>query len=373
MKIEWTNLRRQHAALRAELTAAFSQVLESGKFVLGPELEQFEAELASYVGSGYGIGVKTCTDALFLSLKVLGIGPEDEVITTPFTFVSTAEVIAQVGATPVFCDIDPVTFNIDVGSIDEKISEKTKALIPVHLYGQPVDLTALSRIADEHDLKVIEDAAQALGAEWKGKRVCSFGHLACISFYPTKNLSCLGDGGIVLTDNEKMAKMLRRLRVHGSAEQYSYSLLGYANRLDELQAAFLRIKLRHLDEWNSRRQVLASRYDEALGEYLQVPTTLSDTRHVYHQYTLRTPRRDELRAFLSARSIPTGVYYPIPLHLQPAYSYLGYRAGDLPHSEAAAKEVLSLPIDPFLTDDEHEWVIGNVLQFFSEGSSQRRG
>jgi dTDP-4-amino-4,6-dideoxygalactose transaminase len=300
---------------------------------------------------------------------VLGIDAEDEVVTTPFTFVSTAEVIAQAGAKPVFCDIDPDTFNIDVASVEERLSEKTKALIPVHLYGQPVNLSHLTEIAETHNLKIIEDAAQAVGAEWKNKRVCSFGEFACISFYPTKNLSALGDGGVVLTNDDKMATMLRRLRVHGSAEQYSYSLLGYANRLDELQAAFLRIKLRHLDGWNKRRHSLASRYDEALGEYVQVPRTLDGASHVYHQYTIRTPQRDDLRAFLREQSIPTGVYYPIPLHVQPAYSYLGYRAGDFPHSEAAAKEVLSLPIDPFLTDDEQGWVIDKILQFFGKESS----
>jgi len=373
MKIDWPNLRRQHASLQKELKQAFAEILESGIFVLGPQLKQFETEIANYVGRKYGVGVKSGTDALFLSLRAMEIGPGDEVITTPFTFVSTVEVVAQLGATPVFCDIDPTTFNINADAVKSRISTKTRAVIPVHLYGQAADLLLLMDVSKAHGLRVIEDAAQAVGAEYKGKKVGAWGDTACVSFYPTKNLSCLGDGGIIVTDDEQLMEILRRLRVHGSSEQYRYISLGYSNRLDELQAAFLRIKLRHLDEWNRRRRILAKKYDEALAEYVQIPVVDAEAHHVYHQYTIRTNQRDSLRSFLGDQGIRTGVYYPLPLHLQPAYSHLGYRKGDFPNAEAASEEVLSLPIDPYLSDDEQNWVIAKVQNFFEMGSTQRRG
>lgn len=372
MKIEWANLKRQHTSLQNELKKVFTEILESGKFVLGPQLEKFETEMAQYVGCKYGIGVKSGTDALFLSLKGLGIGPGDEVITTPFTFVSTAEVVALLGAKPVFCDIDPNTFNLEIGGVENRISKNSRAVIPVHLYGQAAELAPLMDLAKKHDLIVIEDAAQAVGAEYRGKKVGSWADAACISFYPTKNLSSLGDGGIILTDNEQLMRILKRLRIHGSSEEYCYISLGYANRLDELQAGFLRIKLKYLDEWNRRRRLLAERYDEILSEYVKIPVTNSHARHVYHLYTIRTPERDALRSFLKDQGIPCGIYYPLPLHLQPAYSYLGYRKGDFPNAETTSREVLSLPVDPFLSDDEQSWVIENVVKFFRTRSNRPR-
>ncbi len=373
MKIQWTNLRRQHLGLQEELKSVFGQTMNDGTFVLGPRLQQFEAEIAQYVGCKHGIGVKTGTDALFLSLKGLDIGPGDEVITTPFTFVSTVEVVALLGAKPVLCDIDPDTFNIDVDAIEDEISEKTKVIMPVHLYGQPAEMTRLMDIANKRDLIVVEDAAQALGAEYKGKKAGSWGRTSCVSFYPTKNLSCLGDGGMIITDDDQLTEVLRKLRIHGSSEQYRYVSLGYANRLDELQAAFLSIKLKHLDEWNERRRVLAGRYDEALREYVTIPPIDPHSQHVYHQYTIRTNQQGPLRSFLREQGIPSGVYYPLPLHLHPAYSYLGYKEGDFPKAETASKEVLSLPIDPHLLDDEHEWVVQNVVKFFRMESTRLRG
>lgn len=373
MKVEWPNLRRQHLDLEKELKEVFGEILESGIFVLGPQLKQFETEIANYVGCRYGIGVKSGTDALFLSLRGLGVGPQDEVVTTPFTFVSTVEVVVLLGAKPVFCDIEPNTFNLNVDAVESRISKNTKAIIPVHLYGQAVELAPLMDIAKVHNLIVVEDAAQAVGAEYKSKKVGTWGHASCISFYPTKNLSCLGDGGIILTDDEQLMRILRRFRVHGSSEQYRYISLGYANRLDELQAAFLRIKLKHIDEWNRRRCILAKRYNEALAEYVRTPVINPDAQHVYHQYTIRTNQRDSLRSFLGEQGIRTGVYYPLPLHLQPAYAHLGYRRGDFPNAEVASQEVLSLPIDPYLSDGEQEWVIKNVAKFFEMGPSQLRG
>jgi dTDP-4-amino-4,6-dideoxygalactose transaminase len=366
MKIEWYNLRRQNRSLGGQLQQAFAEILEAGVFVLGPQLEQFEKEIANYVGCGHGIGVKSGTDALFMSLSGLGVGPGDEVITTPFTFVSSAEVVVHLGAKPVFCDIDPHTFNLDISQVEDQISKNTKAILPVHLYGLASEMAQLMDIAEKHSLVVVEDAAQALGAEYEGKKVGNWGHAACVSFYPTKNLSCLGDGGIILTDDEELTELLRRLRVHGSAEQYRYTSLGYSNRLDELQAAFLRIKLKHVDEWNQRRRALAERYDQALSKYVTIPASDSGAGHVYHQYTIKTSERDSLRSFLKDQGIPSGVYYPLPLHLQPAYAQLGYREGDFPVAEACSAEVLSLPVDPHLSDDEHEWIVQNVVDFFEK-------
>jgi len=366
MKVAFIDLKKQHKPIKKELTQAFKKVFNNGQFILGEEVKQFESEVASYVGVKYGIGVSNCTNALLLSLKALGIGSGDEVITTPFTFVATAEVIAILGAKPVFCDIDPKTFNINPEKIPEKITNKTKAILPVHLYGQPADMDKITNIARVHNVKIVEDMAQALGAVYKDKRVGSFGDTSAISFFPTKNLSALGDAGMVLTNDDGLASRLRALRVHGASKKYQHEFLGYNDRLDELQAAFLRVKFRYMDEWNAIRKKIALRYNDGLKDVVTIPHIAPQNQTIYHQYTIRTPGRDELQQYLNKKKIATAIHYPIPLHLQPAFRYLGHKEGDFPESEKAAREVLSLPIHHNLTDKEVDYVITTIRKFFKK-------
>ncbi len=366
MKVPFIDLNRQHKPMKKELMQAFEKVFDSSQFVLGEEVKQFEEEVASYIGSKYAIGVSNCTNALLLSLKALDVGSGDEVITTPFTFVATAEVIALVGAKPVFCDIDPQNFNIDPDKIESAITKKTKAILPVHLYGQAVDMDKIMHIARENNLKVVEDMAQAIGAKYKGNRVGIFGDTACISFFPTKNLSALGDAGMILTNSEELDRKLRAFRVHGASKKYRHDFLGYNDRLDAIQAAFLRIKLQYLDKWNERRQQIAKKYDNGLKDVVQVPYIHPDNETVYHQYTIRTPRRDGLRQYLTDKGISTAIHYPMPLHLQEAFEYLGYKEGDFPEAEKAAREVMSLPIQHIITDEEVDYVISSVRNYFDK-------
>ncbi|GAI14501.1 unnamed protein product, partial [marine sediment metagenome] len=298
--------------IKKELMQAFERMLDSSQFILGEEVKQFEAEVASYIGTKYAIGVSNGTNALLLSLKALGIGSGDEIITTPFTFVATAEVIALLGAKPVFCDIDPHTFNINPDMIVDFITDKTKAILLVHLYGQPADMDKIMQIAKDNDLKVVEDMAQAIGAKYKGKKVGIFGDTACISFFPTKNLNALGDAGMILTNDEELDKKLRAFRIHGASKKYYHDFLGYNDRLDAIQAAFLRIKLKYLDQWNERRRQIAEKYDATLKDVVQIPLIHPDNETIYHQYTIRTPKRDELRQYLTEQGIGTAIYYPIP-------------------------------------------------------------
>ena len=358
------DLKAQYQSIKDEIDAAVLGVMESGQFVLGPNVKALEAEVAEYVGCRYGIGVASGTDALRLALTALGIGPGDEVITTPFTFVATANTISHTGARPVFVDIDPRTFNIAPAAVEAAITQRTKAIVPVHLYGQPAEMSAIMDIARRHNLYVIEDCAQAIGAEENGRRVGSFGDVACFSFYPTKNLGAYGDGGMVTTNHPQIAERVDVLRRHGGKTKYYHEVLGFNSRLDEIQAALLRVKLRHLDHWQAQRRRVAARYDELLAALdVETPFVRAGVTHVYHQYTIRTPRRDALRQFLKDRGIGTMVYYPLPLHLQKMYQDLGYVEGSLPASEGAAREVLSLPMYPELTEEQIQRVVEAIAEF----------
>jgi len=360
------DLKAQYQSIKDEIDEAVLGVMASGYFVLGPNVKALEAEVAKYVGCQYGVGVASGTDALRLSLEALDIGPGDEVITTPFTFVATANTISHAGARPVFVDIDPHTYNIVPAQIEAAITERTKAVLPVHLYGQPAEMDEIVDIAQRHNLYVIEDCAQAIGAEDDGRRVGSFGDLACFSFYPTKNLGAFGDAGLVTTNDPELAERVTVLRQQGSKTRYYHDVLGFNSRLDEMQAALLRVKLRHLDDWQARRGQIATQYDEALGGLdLEIPLVRPGVTHVYHQYTIRVTRRDDLHEFLQEHGVGSMIYYPLPLHLQKMYDDLGYAEGSLPVSEAAGREVLSLPMYPELTDEQIELVVEVIGEFLN--------
>lgn len=368
MHVPIVDLQAQYHALRDEIDKAIACVLESGRFILGENVQRLEEEVAAYCGARFGIGVASGTDALELSLAALGIRAGDEVITTPFTFGATTEVIVRLGAKPVYVDIDPDTYHIDVTAIERVITPRTRAILPVDLFGQMTDRESLWRIAQEHRLSLINDSAQAIGAQQNGEAVASWGHATAISFYPTKNLGAFGDGGIVLTNDEEIARRLRQLRVHGAeGGAYFYKVAGYCSRLDEIQAAVLRVKLRYLDIWNERRRHNARRYMELLqGTRASLPRTAPGNLHTYHQFTIRHPQRDALQQYLKEHGIATAVYYPLPLHLQEAYRCLGYRRGDFPHAELAAEEVLSLPVHPELREEQVEYVAAMVRRFEEE-------
>ncbi|MBA7652646.1 dTDP-3-amino-3,4,6-trideoxy-alpha-D-glucose transaminase [subsurface metagenome] len=346
--------------------------MSSGSYILGSNVRSVEDEVARYCGVKCAVGVASGTDALVLALSALGIGREDEVITTPFTFFATAEAITQVGAKPVFVDIEEESFNIDPTKIEEKITEKTKAIIPVHLYGQSASMEPIMEIAGRHNLHVIEDAAQAFGAEHNfsqsTKKVGSIGELGCLSFYPTKNLGGCGDGGMILTEDEEIAERLRILRVHGARALYLHSLVGYNSRLDELQAAVLRVKLKHVDSWIEMRREKAFLYDDLLSSLkglVSVPYQVPYARHTFCVYTIRAAQRDKLRDYLTRKEIGTRVYYPLSLHLQKVYAHLGCKRGDFPVSEKASGEVISLPMYPELKEEQIELVAREIKNFFS--------
>ncbi len=349
------DLRRQHAALREELLAAMARVLDSSSFVLGAEGAALERELSALVGVRHAIGVGSGTDALRLSLAALDVGPGDEVITSAFSFVASASTIVMAGATPVFVDIDPETFALDVAAAERAVTPRTRAIVPVHLYGHPASMDAVAALARAHRLAVIEDAAQAVGAAWQGRAVGAWGDVACLSFYPTKNLGACGDAGMVLTDRDDLAERLRRLRHHGDGGRYRHVELGYASRLDELQAAVLRVKLRRLPAWTDARRRLAARYGRLLaGLPLVLPVERPEARHVYHLYTVRHPQRDALAKALADQGVGTAVHYPIPVPGQPMFGATAGRGW--PEAWRAAREVLALPCFPALTDDEQERV-----------------
>jgi dTDP-4-amino-4,6-dideoxygalactose transaminase len=359
------DLKRQYKALENEINEALVRVAASGNYVLGPEVKGFEDEFARYVGANHAVGVGNGTDALRMALKALNVGPGDEVITVPFTFVATAEAIAELGARPVFVDIDPRTFNMDPGLVEKVITQRTKGILPVHLYGQVADTDALGRICEAHGLFMLEDAAQAAGAARNGRKAGSIGTAAVFSFYPTKNLSAMGDGGIITTNDPALAERIRLLRVHGSAKKYEHKELGYNSRLDEMQAAVLRVKLPHLEAWNARRREIARIYDAELAGLVETPFVEPGCEHTYHQYTIIAERRDELAAFLKEQGIGTAIHYPLPLHLQPSFAYLGYKPGDFPVAESMAKRVLSLPVFPELSDEEVHEVASAIKRFYS--------
>ncbi len=371
MRVPLLDLKAQHKIVGKEISSAIEEVLESGYYVLGPNVKKLEEEIAAYCRVKYAIGVASGTDALKLSLISMGIGKGDEVIVPPFTFISTVEVITQIGASPVFTDIEEETFNIDAEKIEEAITEKTKAILPVHLYGHAAQMEKIISLARKYNLKVIEDAAQALGTEclFSGifSKVGSLGDAGCLSFFPTKLLGAYGDGGMVLTNNEEIAEKIRVLRAHGLNGDYSYCLSGYNSRLDELQGAILRVKLKYLDDWINMRRQKAHFYNELLTSFsssgLKIPQEASYARHNYGVYTIRSLQRDHLKEYLTKRGIETKVYYPLPLHLEEIHKGLGYKKGDFPVAEKASREVLSLPIYPELTEDKIELVTGEIGKF----------
>ncbi len=345
------DLKAQYHSIKPEIDAAIAGVLESSQFVLGEAVAAFEKEFARFCGTEQAIALNSGTSALHLALLAAGVGAGDEVITTPFTFVATVAAILYCGARPVLVDIDPNSFNIDPAGIEKAVTLRTKAIIPVHLYGQPADMDAITEIASRHRLVVIEDAAQAHGAEYKGRRAGSLGALGCFSFYPVKNLGAYGEGGAVTTSNPEHARTVRMLRDWGTDKKYHHQLKGYNYRMEGLQGAILGVKLRHLERWTEARRAHARLYDELLaGSEVCTPQAMPDARHVYHAYTVRSTERDQLQKTLAAAGVQTAIHYPVPVHLQPAYSDLGYRAGAFPHAETAAMQVLSLPVFPEMTE-----------------------
>jgi len=394
------DLRRQYDGLRADVLAAIARVCDSQSFILGPEVEALEREIAALTGAACAVGCASGTEALWLALVAAGVKPGDSVITTPFSFFASASAIVRAGATPVFVDVDPGTLNLDATLVGRRLRDRqaaptqpanVRAILPVHLYGQCADMDRFDRIAQEFEVAIVEDAAQAIGAEWSGRGAGSLGITAAFSFYPTKNLSAYGDAGIVTTSCPQMAEHMRQLRNHGSPRRYYHHEFGWNGRMDAIQAAVLRVKLGHIADWNQSRQQHAATYDRLFAESWLTSRQASDqasgqtssqtsdkscapvrllsrspqAKHVFHQYVIRAQRRDELRQFLADRKIGSEIYYPLPLHLQPAFSYLGLKAGDLPVAEQAAREVLALPMFPELTEAEIQWVVESIADFYS--------
>ena len=391
MNIALIDLKAQYESLSDELNKAALEVLSSANYILGKNVVEFEKEFAEYIGVKHAISVGNGTDALVIALKAMGIGEGDEVITTPFTFFATAESISAVGATPVFVDVDKNTFNIDVTKIEEKITSKTKAIMPVHIFGQSADMDEINKIAKKHNLLVIEDACQAIGGKYKGRNIGSLGDVACFSFFPTKNLGCAGDGGMIVTDNDDLAVIIRALRTHGSGENgqkafnllngveedimqaesgndtvynplkyYNY-LIGYNSRLDAIQAALLRVKLKEIDNWNSKRREIVDIYNNEFKELdLVTPVCDDKNEHVYHMYILQSENRNEVLERLKERGVATGVYYPVPLHLQKVYKNLGYKEGDMPVSEYLSHRTFAIPVYPELTEEQIKYIVESI-------------
>ena len=365
MRVPILDLKAQYAAIKQQVTRAIGEVCENQAFALGPAVAEFEQNVAAYCGSKHAVGVSSGTDALLVSLMALGIKPGDEVITTPFSFFATAGCIVRVGARPVFADVDPDSFNIAPSGIEEKINDRTSAIIPVHLFGQIAEMEAITEIAKRHDLSVIEDAAQAIGASRNGSKAGNFGDYGCFSFYPTKNLGGFGDGGLVTTNNDVLADDIRTLRDHGQKPRYFYKVIGGNFRLDGIQGAVLNVKLKYLDEWNEKRRQNAALYGGLFaGSPVRTPAIDPDNVSIYHQYTVTVPERDKLQKYLADNEIGSAVFYPKPLHLQDCFRELGYKQGDMPVAERLCNEVLSLPVYPELTPEQIEYVAGTVLKFY---------
>jgi dTDP-4-amino-4,6-dideoxygalactose transaminase len=367
------DIQSQYRALKSEIDSAVLRVLESGQAILGPEVAAFEKESAEYCGAKYAVGCGSGTDALVLALHALGVGPGDEVIVPPFTFFATVSSVCRVGATPVFADIDPLTFNIDPAEIEAKITDRTRAIIPVHLYGQCCDMNEIRRIAEEHGIDVVEDAAQSFGAEYAGVKCGTLGAISAFSFYPTKNIGTLGDAGLVTTDDADLAKKLVALRVHGSEVKYYHKYLGYNMRLDAVHAAILRVKLPHVPKWLSGRETAAKRYDamlekHQLGGFLQKPVAKPNRRHVFNQYVVRVPaaHRDPLVKHMKDNNVGVEVYYPLALHQQECFKYLGYRTGDFPVSEEATRTVLALPMFPEITEAQQDRALSVISGYLNQ-------
>ena len=402
MKVPLLDLREQYRALKPEIDSAIAEVVESQHFILGPKVQECEAAIARYSGCPFGVGVSSGTDALLMCLMAEGIGPGDEVITTPYTFFATAGSIARLGAKPVFVDIDPSTYNIDPTRIEAKITSRTRAIIPVHLFGQMADMDGILEVAGQHGLIVIEDAAQAIGAEYKGCRAGSLGDYGCFSFFPSKNLGAAGDGGMIVTKHKERSEKLRSIRIHGSKPKYYHKLIGGNFRLDAIQAALVLVKLNHLDAWTTARQRNAKRYETffsdaelrvaksseyrryKVGEDQECAVTASGkrfpdlllpsvvrTRHVFNQYVIRVSRRNRLKVALEAKGVGTEIYYPVPMHLQECFAFLGYSPGDFPESECAARETLALPIYPELREEQCRYVVECVQDYLQNDSDAR--
>lgn len=370
MQFPFLDLKAQYARIREEVRTAVDKVLEDQHFILGPEVEHLESEIAALVGARFAIGCASGSDALLLALMALELGAGDEVITTPFTFGATAGAIARLRARPVFVDIDPATYNLDPGSLAKAITPRTRAIMPVHLFGLAADMAPINEVARAHNLPVIEDAAQAIGAWYGATPVGALGSMACFSFFPSKNLGCAGDGGMVTTNDPALAERLRMLRVHGCRKKYQYDAVGINSRLDALQAAILQVKLRHLPTWTSERQRNAERYRQLIAEFalqawVQAPLEPHERVHVYNQFVVRVSHRDALREHMRLAGIPTEIYYPSPLHLERAYAYLGYTRGDFPQAEAASRDTLSLPIFSEITEEQQRAVVQAMASFYA--------
>ncbi|RNC63051.1 MAG: dTDP-3-amino-3,4,6-trideoxy-alpha-D-glucose transaminase [Candidatus Dichloromethanomonas elyunquensis] len=369
MSIPLLDLKKQYLSIKEEIDQAVLQVLDSCKFIFGPEMKAFEDEIAAYCGTRHAVAVANGTDALVLALLACKIGPGDEVITSPFTFFASAESIANVGATPVFVDIDPLTLNMDANLIEQKITPRTKAIIPVHIFGQMANMEKIMELAEKYHLKVIEDAAQAIGARYQGKKAGSIGDAGTFSFFPTKNLGGYGDGGMVVTSDNQIAEKIRLLRFHGQKSKYYYQEVGYNSRLDEIQAAILRVKFKYLDQWNTARRNKAETYDQLLKPLTDKGLAVLPGRDpkaygVYHLYVMRTDHREKMAMALGKQGIACGIYYPLPLHLQAAFTYLGYQTGDLPAAEEACTQALAIPCYPELTQEEQEKIAGVIYTVF---------
>lgn len=367
MNVPLVDLKRQYITIKEEIRQAIEEVLESQCFILGPKVEEFERLMAGYFKVKDAIGVSSGTDAILLALMGMGIGNGDEVITSAFTFGATVGSVQRVGAIPVFVDIDPATYNIAPYLIERHIGDKTKAIMPVHIYGQCAEMGPIMDIAKKYKLKVIEDAAQAAGAKYKGRNAGSIGDIGCFSFFPSKNLGAYGDGGMVTCNSDNYTEKIKMLRVHGSRTKYYHSEIGINGRLDAIQAAILIVKLKYLDKWCEMRRERAFYYNKQLeGLPVTIPTISRDNTHIFHQYVIRAKDRDQLLRYLQGHNIVCGLYYPLPMHLQESLRYLGYKKGDLPETEKAANETLALPMFPELTEEEQDYVVAAIKDFYSE-------
>lgn len=368
MNVPFVDLKAQYESIKDEVHVALDNVLQNTAFILGKEVAQFEEEFADYCQAKYAVAVNSGTSALHLALLVAGVGPGDEVITVPNTFIATIEAILYANATPVLVEIDPETYLIDPERIEAAITAKTKAILPVHLYGQPVNMEAILKIANKHNLVVIEDACQAHGAEYRKKRTGGLGKLGCFSFYPGKNLGAYGEGGMIVTDDEKLYREMRVLRDHGSENKYCHKMVGYNYRMTGFQGAILRVKLKYLDQWNQKRRQHAKTYDTLLAKSNVItPVEVDDVKHVYHLYVIRTKNRDKLQKYLSERGIASGLHYPIPVHLQEGYRFLGYHEGDFPITESYSSQILSLPMFGELTHDQINYVTSSIAEWSRNG------